>query len=121
MNEDEDNQSLSDILIAEFIEGAKVSKDRQVDKKLLAAHKCSSHHRLQIESSKLCGCFYCLSTFPAAEIEEWMHDIDAATCPICRTDSVLGDASGFPLTKGFLSEMRLEWFGFLPARELKID
>lgn len=70
MSEEADQRSLSDILIAAFREPDKDSKGHQIDKKLLAAHKCSIHHRLQIESSSLCGCFSCLSTFLPVKIED---------------------------------------------------
>lgn len=121
MSEEEQHRSLGEILLAALREADNVSNRHKVDEKLLAAHKCSSHHRLQIVSSTLCGCFSCLTTFPAAEIEEWTDGVDTAICPICGIDAVLGEASGFPITKDFLSDMCLEWFGFLPGEELQID
>ncbi len=33
-----------------------------------------------------------------------------AECPFCHTDSVIGDASGFPITKDFLKKMKKRWF-----------
>jgi acetone carboxylase gamma subunit len=33
-----------------------------------------------------------------------------ALCPRCEIDSVLGDASGYPITHDFLSKMRHYWF-----------
>jgi hypothetical protein len=33
-----------------------------------------------------------------------------ALCPYCYTDSVLGDASGYPITEEFLKEMNKRWF-----------
>ena len=41
---------------------------------LEVAHKHSSHHRAEVEGSEICGCFYCLSTFPPAEIAEWIDE-----------------------------------------------
>lgn len=38
---------------------------------LKQAHKSSSFHRSEVESSDKCGCFYCLETFSPQEIEEW--------------------------------------------------
>lgn len=79
------------------------------------AHQYSSGHRQQIEASELCGCFYCLATFPPAVIEEWIDEVDERTgqtalCPRCGIDSVIGSKAGFPLTKEFLTSMQKHWF-----------
>ena len=75
-----------------------------------SAHKHSSQHRSEIESSDVCGCFYCGKTFPPSEIQEWVDDGKTAMCPKCGIDSVLGSASGYPFTKEFLDEMNQYWF-----------
>ena len=95
-------------------ENVEITEETEIDKKLRAAHKCSIHHRIQIEASKLCGCFSCISTFVPLKIEEWTDTADTAICPMCGMDAVIGDASGFPITKQFLSKMCKAWFGFLP-------
>jgi hypothetical protein len=77
---------------------------------LEAAHKLSWRHRKAIESSTLCGCFYCLSTFAPTEITEWTDGEQTALCPRCWIDSVLGSASDVSLTTEFLSAMRKRWF-----------
>jgi hypothetical protein len=81
---------------------------------LQAAHKHSSRHREEILSSEICGCFHCKQTFLPSEIEDWTDEIGAddvtALCPKCGIDSVIGSASGFPLTKDFLQEMHQHWF-----------
>lgn len=90
----------------------------------IEAHKASFKHRKQIEKSTECGCFYCLHTFHPQEINLWWdapentpddlynsHGL-TATCPRCGIDSVIGSASGYPLTKEFLEKMRIYWFGF---------
>lgn len=79
---------------------------------ILAAHNFHSvYNRVEIMESEKCGCFYCLSTFPPSEIEEWA-DIgdDTAICPKCSVDSVIGDASGYPIETEFLKEMHDYWF-----------
>jgi hypothetical protein len=101
-------------------QNVEVTEDTKMDKKLRAAHKCSIHHRPQIEASKLCGCFSCLSIFPPGKIEEWTDAVDTALCPLCGIDAVIGDASGFPITKEFLSEMCQAWFGYLPEEGKEI-
>ncbi len=78
------------------------------------AHKHSSNHREEIERSELCGCFYCLSVFPSSDTTEWIDKIDGVAstvlCPSCGIDSVIGSASGYPITKGFLKTMHQHWF-----------
>jgi hypothetical protein len=86
------------------------------DSDTIAAHKCSSHHRKQVEESERCGCFHCLATFPPATIDEWVDKDDTgvgqtAMCPVCDIDSVIGSAAGFPLTREFLARMQRHWFG----------
>jgi acetone carboxylase gamma subunit len=34
-----------------------------------------------------------------------------ALCPECGIDSVIGDASGYPITEAFLGKMKTFWFG----------
>ena len=80
-----------------------------------AAHQYSSGHRKQIEESDLCGCFYCVTTFPPSAIEEWIDEDESgagqtALCPRCGVDSVIGSKAGFPLTKVFLETMHAHWF-----------
>lgn len=75
----------------------------------LAAHRASSRHRAAIEASELCGCFHCLATFLPTEIVRWIYD-DTALCPRCTVDSVIGSASGYPVTEEFLRRMREHWF-----------
>ena len=74
------------------------------------AHKHSSLHRPELERSSICGCFYCLSIFPPSEIVEWVDDGQTAICPKCPVDSVIGSASGYPITKEFLQRMHDHWF-----------
>jgi hypothetical protein len=82
----------------------------------IAAHEHCIYHREEILSSKVCGCFYCLSIFPPSEINNWI-DIPAdknlgqtALCPRCEIDSVIGDKSGYPITKDFPKKMKEYWF-----------
>jgi hypothetical protein len=82
---------------------------------LVDAHKCCSCHREAIESSTTCGCFYCLAIFSPAEITTWHQETrrgsgETAMCPNCNIDTVLGSASGFPITPEFLQRMRDCWF-----------
>lgn len=86
------------------------------------AHAHSANHRLELEASLLCGCFHCLSIFAPAAIDEWIDsppdapddgaqdDGTTALCPRCGIDSVIGSASGYPITVEFLGAMRRVWF-----------
>jgi hypothetical protein len=86
------------------------------------AHDHCSGHRAELVASTICGCFYCLATFPPSEITEWTDWPDGtpenrelelgetAICPRCGIDSVIGGASGFPMTAEFLSLMQSRWF-----------
>ena len=78
---------------------------------LKAAHKHCTSNIKELRKSKLCGCFYCEKIFDPNEITEWIQDSDlTAVCPYCDIDSVIGDASGIPITKKFLKEMYKYWF-----------
>ncbi len=86
----------------------------------VAAHCHSSAHRVELSQSEICGCFYCLAIFAPSEIQEWIDDAPAdkdvaltgvtAVCPRCGIDSVVGSASGYPITHEFLSDMHRHWF-----------
>lgn len=79
------------------------------------AHKHCFENEKEVMSSNLCGCFYCLKIFTPNHItdDDWIDDKNGRTaqCPSCGIDSVIGDASGYPITKEFLAEMEDIWFG----------
>ena len=77
---------------------------------VISAHKFSSQHRAQIQTSEICGCFYCLQMFSPSKIVEWVDSEQTALCPKCGIDSVVGSASGEPLTQNFLKEIHDQWF-----------
>ncbi len=82
----------------------------------IKAHKFSNNHMEQLKNDKLCGCFYCLEIYSPSEINEWIvadNDCDrygTAICPYCGIDSVIGESSGYPITKNFLTKMNRYWF-----------
>ena len=77
----------------------------------IEAHKHSSDHREQLILDEKCGCFYCLTIFNPKEISEWVEDIrGTAICPYCWVDAIIGESSGYPITKEFLSKMNNHWF-----------
>jgi hypothetical protein len=78
------------------------------------AHRHSIRHRKEIESSAICGCFYCIAIFDPSLIVCWT-DFDGgvgqtALCPECSVDSVIGSSSGYPITVEFLRAMYDRWF-----------
>lgn len=89
---------------------------------LLAAYRHASSNRAEIEGSAVCGCFYCIQTFAATEVIAWtgfdLSDIDdpvamlaaTALCPVCGSESVIGDRSGFAINVNFLDLMHEAWF-----------
>jgi hypothetical protein len=78
---------------------------------IVAAHSHSADHRDEIGVSAVAGCFYCCETFSPSEVEDWIDDERTAMCPRCGIDSVIGDASGFPVAdKTFFKQMREFWF-----------
>jgi hypothetical protein len=77
---------------------------------IVEAHTHSSSHSEEIKQSKICGCFYCLEIFTLDKIEEWVDDNRTGLCPNCGIDAVLGDKSGYPITKEFLTSMNEHWF-----------
>lgn len=83
---------------------------------LKQAHKFSSNHKSELLASSICGCFYCLSIYSPLLIKEWIEDNaydskGTAICPYCGIDSVIGDYSGYPITKDFLAFMYKKYFG----------
>ena len=74
------------------------------------AHEHCSKHRAEIIASETSGCFYCFEIFNPSEIHDWTDEDQTAFCPRCGIDSVIGTASGFPVTREFLEELNKYWF-----------
>ena len=74
------------------------------------AHDHCRNHRVELQKSESCGCFYCLAIFPPTAIDEWIREGECALCPHCDIDAVIGSASGYPITKDFLERMHAYWF-----------
>lgn len=77
----------------------------------IKAHDFCRNHKVQLLNSKQCGCFYCCNLFPPERINFWLDEwTGSAICPICGTDSVIGDSSVSPLTEEFLQKMNKHRF-----------
>ena len=98
-----------------YLEKAEKKQKEQEEKDRIykQAHDCSIRNKEQLEKSEKCGCFNCGEIFPPSEITDYVSDGDGeptALCPYCHIDSVIGDASGFPITPRFLKDMNKRWF-----------
>jgi len=82
---------------------------------LKAAHEASFANEKQIKNSQTCGCFFCLNKYPSKQVVDWVNEEQKARtgiCPECGIDSVLGDASGYPVSEeAFLQQMQEFFFG----------
>jgi hypothetical protein len=76
----------------------------------ITAHAHSSRHRVELDASERAGCFCCLAIFSPRTITHWIEADTTAMCPHCGIDSVIGDASGYPLEPAFLGAMNEYWF-----------
>lgn len=86
------------------------------DNEHITAHGHSIRHHDEVLRSELCGCFYCCRIFAPSAIEKWVDDGESvsqrtALCPYCSIDSVIGSASGYPITAALLKRMNQHWFG----------
>ena len=88
-------------------------------------------NRREIENSEECGCFHCLTIFSPSAITLWTDSEDprdedpgrlrpdskgfnafngnTAICPTCEYDSVIGSASGYPISEESLRRLRAHW------------
>lgn len=66
-----------------------------------------------VKASSRCGCYHCLSIFPATAVDRWCDGRwiggKTALCPVCRLDSVVPDASGLPIDRDFLEALQPTW------------
>lgn len=75
------------------------------------AHQFCTNNKPALMRDRVCGCFFCLNIFSPREIENWVEDsVDTAICPYCDVDSVIGESSGYPITKEFLTRMYRRYF-----------
>lgn len=59
------------------------------------ASKYSIYNMSELNKSKVAGCYYCLSIYPASSIVETCDQGKTALCPKCGIDSVLADTSPY--------------------------
>jgi hypothetical protein len=76
------------------------------------AQKHASRHRVELEASARCACFFCFRTFPTGSIRAWTDANQTALCPGCGVDAVIGSASAQRLDDAFLRKMHTHFFGY---------
>jgi len=79
----------------------------------LGRHTSLNH--AEVIKSELCGCYKCLRIFTPAEMtaEDWWEESNGqltAACPFCGIDSVVGSASGYPISHAVLKAMHAAKF-----------
>lgn len=90
--------------------------EKKVRKEIIEAHAYCRDNKSQLLKDSKCGCFYCGEVYAPVEIWDWViplsgEEKNTARCPRCGIDSVIGESAGYPLTKEFLKEMCIYWFG----------
>lgn len=70
------------------------------------AYKHATFHRIELLASRACGCFKCLKIFSPDHITDWADNGKTAICPYCKTNTVIGDASKYPINDDFLMTMQ---------------
>jgi heterodisulfide reductase subunit A-like polyferredoxin len=78
----------------------------------VAAKMHASRHRVELEASTRCACFFCFRAFAFSEIKAWTDANTTALCPGCGVDAVLGDASLASISDGFLRKMHQHHFAY---------
>ena len=82
---------------------------RRDDERLRLAFAHASSNRDELSRSDMAGCAYCLYLFNPQEedIEYGDHGVapDNACCPRCDLHTVVGSASGYPITLEFMAEL----------------
>jgi heterodisulfide reductase subunit A-like polyferredoxin len=79
---------------------------------LVAAKARASRHRVELEASTRCACFFCFRSFAATEIKAWIDADTTALCPGCGVDAVLGNSETQSISDGFLRKMHQHYFAY---------
>ncbi len=75
-------------------------------------HRQSIGNKARLADAKDCGCFFCLSHFPASAAEYWDDEGgQTAACPECGIDSVIGEYDDERVSDDLLRAMKERYFG----------
>ena len=70
------------------------------------ALKHTLRNKDEIQKSKMCACFYCKMVF-SSDKADWFDSNDSTHCPYCDFTTIIGDASGYPITdRAFMAEVK---------------
>jgi NAD-dependent SIR2 family protein deacetylase len=68
----------------------------------------ATNNKDDVEKSDKCYCVYCLQSYPAATVTEYIDT--TAVCPRCNIDAVIPDSVGFEITDAILRAWRRQGF-----------
>lgn len=68
------------------------------------------NNRTLVEQSTKAGCFHCCKIFEVTEIKKYTDRDKTCLCPLCNTDSVVGNNCGFELNQEILDKANAYWF-----------
>jgi hypothetical protein len=91
-------------------------------KVLSVIHKHSLKNKFEVLNSKKCACFHCFRIYDPIDIDTYLQENDGqetALCPLCITDTIIGDASGFNLTDEMIDALACEYFHGLTRYRMK--
>lgn len=71
----------------------------------------SIRNKKNIESSLICGCYFCVSIFNSKDIKDWADEGETAICPLCGIDAIVPDEKDVSLTKEYLQKIHDLGFG----------
>jgi hypothetical protein len=89
---------------------------------LSVIHKHSFKNKIEVQYSRKCACFHCFLLYDASEVDTFLKENDGeetALCPVCITDTIIGDASGFNLTDELIDELAYVYLHGLTRGELQ--
>lgn len=77
------------------------------------AQENAQFNESEVNASTVCGCFNCMAIFSPKEIVSWIapgNPDRTAICPKCDIQTVVGDASGYPIESGALRKVHNLYF-----------
>ena len=84
----------------------KLERKEMTEQDYADALKHTLRNKDEIQKSKKCACFYCKMVF-SSDKADWFDSDDSAHCPYCDQVTIIGDASGYPITdREFMAEVK---------------
>lgn len=92
------------------------------DAYLKQVHEHSFKNKEEILRSCKCLCFHCFRTYNSNDVEMFIPENDGnetALCPLCITDTLIGDASGFELSDQLIDELAYKYLRGLTRKDME--